>query len=224
MGAVEPVSVQFAILAVTRGAASVDPPELAIAGQRATAAGHKIVAEKTITDDEGAIRGQLQAWIADASIDVVLVLAGADTDAAAKALKPLVSEVLPGFTDLFRWLMFQEAGASAMLSSAEAAQCDRAIVFVLPGAIAAAMDKLILPQFDPSTTPRNLVEKLPRLRTEPQATERASTDVEQAVPQAIEAEKTQGGSGLPQRLPAVPAPRLRSPNRRERDPSRAAHR
>src|SRR5262249_52768347 len=122
-----------------------------------------------------------------------------DSDAASKALRPLITEVLPGFTDLFRWLMFQEAGASAMLSSAEAAQCNTTIVFVLPGAIEQAMDKLILPQFDPKTTPRNLVEKLPRLRTEPEA-----------VPQAIAAEKTQGGSGLPARLPAFPSGRMRS--------------
>jgi molybdenum cofactor biosynthesis protein B len=194
MGAVEPVSVQFAFL-------SVGSPDLETAKGRATSAGHRVVAECTVADTEAAIAAQLATWIADPEIDVVLVLAGNDSDAASKALRPLVSELLPGFTDLFRWLMFQEAGASAMLSSAEAAQCGSTIVFVLPGAIAAAMDKLILPQFDPTTTPRNLVAKLPRLRTEP--------SVADAVPETVAPEKTQGGSGMPARLPAIP-PRKQS--------------
>src|SRR4051812_49102287 len=144
MGAVETVSVQFGLLAVARGEA-----DLHTATERATGAGHAIAARATIEDAEQSIREQLETWIADDRIEVILVLGGADSDAAAKALKPLISEVLPGFTDLFRWLMFQEAGASAMLSAAEAAVCNGTIVFVLPGAIAAAMDKLILPQFDP---------------------------------------------------------------------------
>lgn len=194
----EAVSVQFALLATSRATGAA---ELEAARSRAMDAGHKIIAIQTVADAENAVRAQLEAWIDDPQIDVVLVLAGAETDAASRAIKPLISEVLPGFTDLFRWLMFQEAGASAMLSSAEAAQCGSTIVFVLPGAIAAAMDKLILPQFDPKTTPRNLVEKLPRLRTEPGS---------EAVPQPITQEKTQGGSGLPARLPAIPSGRLRS--------------
>ncbi|MBL9016015.1 MAG: hypothetical protein JNL83_17640 [Myxococcales bacterium] len=194
----EAVSVQFALLATSRATGAAD---LETVSARATAAGHKIVATQTVADAENAVRAQLEAWIGDPQIDVVLVLGGAESDAASRALKPLITEVLPGFTDLFRWLMFQEAGASAMLSSAEAAQCSSTIVFVLPGAIAAAMDKLILPQFDPKTTPRNLVEKLPRLRTEPGV---------DAVPQPITQEKTQGGSGLPARLPALPSGRMRS--------------
>ncbi len=195
----EAVSVQFALLAVARASGDA-PADLQAATHRATAAGHKIVAEEITADNEAAVRAQLQRFIADPQVDVVLVLAGAESDAASRALKPLISEVLPGFTDLFRWLMFQEAGASAMLSSAEAAQCDSTIVFVLPGAIAPAMEKLILPQFDPQTTPRNLVGKLTRMRTEPG----------EGVPTPITQEKTQGGSGLPARLPAMPTGRMRS--------------
>lgn len=202
MGLVESVSVQFALLAVARTSAASVPDELDAATGRATAAGHKVLTDEIIADSEAAIRDRLTQLIANPEIDVVLVLAGAESDAASKALKPLITEVLPGFTDLFRWLMFQEAGASAMLSSAEAAQCGTTFVFVLPGAIGAAMEKLILPQFDPKTTPRNLVDKLPRLRTEP--------GVREAIPQPIPIEKTQGGSGIHTRLPAIPSGRLRS--------------
>ncbi len=200
----ESVSVQFALLAVARTSAASVPDEIDAATDRATAAGHKVLTDEIIADSETAIRERLTDLIANPEIDVVLVLAGAESDAASKALKPLITEVLLGFTDLFRWLMFQEAGASAMLSSAEAAQCGSTLVFVLPGAIPAAMEKLILPQFDPKTTPRNLVDKLPRLRTEPGA------PVRDAVPQPIAVEKTQGGSGIHTRLPAIPSGRLRS--------------
>ncbi len=198
------MSVQFALLAVARTTAASVPDEIDAATDRAVAAGHKILTDEIIADSEATIRDRLTELIANPEVDVVLVLAGAESDAASKALKPLITEVLPGFTDLFRWLMFQEAGASAMLSSAEAAQCGGTVVFVLPGAIPAAMEKLILPQFDPKTTPRNLVDKLPRLRTEPGA------PVREAVPQPIAAEKTQGGSGIHTRLPAIPSGRLRS--------------
>ena len=197
------MSVQFALLAVARTTAASVPDEIDAATDQATAAGHKILTDEIIADSEAAIHERLTALLANPEIDVVLVLAGAESDAASKALKPLITEVLPGFTDLFRWLMFQEAGASAMLSSAEAAQCGSTLVFVLPGAIPAAMEKLILPQFDPKTTPRNLVDKLPRLRTEPGAPR-------EAVPQPIAIEKTQGGSGIHTRLPAIPSGRLRS--------------
>ena len=202
MGHVESVSVQFALLAVARTTAASVPDEIDAATARAKAAGHSILTDEIIADSEAAIRERLTSLIANPEVDVVLVLAGAESDAASKALKPLISEVLPGFTDLFRWLMFQEAGASAMLSSAEAAQCGSTLVFVLPGAIPAAMEKLILPQFDPKTTPRNLVDRLPRLRTEP--------GVREGVPQPIPVEKTQGGSGIHTRLPAIPSGRLRS--------------
>jgi molybdopterin adenylyltransferase len=56
---------------------------------------------------------------------------------------------LPGFGELFRWLSFQEIGAAAMLSRAEAGVVGRMAVFLLPGSPAAidlAMRKLIVPE------------------------------------------------------------------------------
>lgn len=187
------VSVQLGLLAVAKDPASPDLSGVTAATERITGAGHKVVALHTAADAEDEIRDQLTHWINDPEIDVVIVLGGADSNAASAALKPLITEVIPGFTDLFRWMMFQEKGASAMLSSAEAARCTSTFVFVLPGAVAAAMEKLILPQFDPSTTPRNLLGDVPRLRD--------------AVPNEVVVEKTQGGSGLQHRLPARPRSR-----------------
>jgi molybdopterin adenylyltransferase len=168
---------------------------------RATATGHRVVDEETAKDTEAAIRDQLVRWIAAPNVDVVIVAASVDSEAASAALAPLAMQTLPGFTDLFRWLTFQEIGASAMLSAAEAAQCESTFVFVLPAhdaAVRAAMDKLILPQLDARTKPKNLVTQMPRLEHE---AKRIATAM-QAVPAPIAAEKTMGGSGVVPKPPA----------------------
>jgi molybdenum cofactor biosynthesis protein B len=157
-------------------------------------AGHRVIDRTVVRDDEAAIRKQLASWIAAPEIDVVLATGDLDSRAAQAALAPLVTRQLPGFTDLFRWLAYQEIGAGAMLSNAEAAQCEGTFVFVLPAhpqAVRAAMAKLVLPQLDPRTKPRNLVSAMPRLRT--------------GVPTAVHHEKTASGTGIA--LPRVPARR-----------------
>ena len=192
MGVVASVSVHLGVLVIAKDPAYADLAAVEVVAERAAATGHRVIARHAVADSEAAIRSQLARWFDDREVDVVIVLSS-ESEVISKAIAPLVTEVLPGFTDLFRWLAFQESGASAMLSPAEAARCGSTFVFVVPGAIAAAMDKLILPQFDPATTPRNLVDQIPRLRAKPV----------DAVPEPIVVEKTQGGSGLPARLPAV---------------------
>ncbi len=187
------VSVHIAILAVGKDAA----PTQTIS-EVASKAGHQVVGRATVHDTQAAIRAQLQRWIDDANVDVVIVSGGMESDNAGAAVKPLVTQTLPGFTDLFRYLAFQEIGASAMLSNAEAAQCGSTFVFVLPasaGAVKAAMEKLILPQLDVNTTPKNLVSSMPRIRN-------SGTD---AIPVAIVKEKTASGQGLTPKMPSPSA-------------------
>ena len=114
------VSVQLGLLAVVKDTTRVDRKDIDIAIQRATSEGHRVMVEHVVADSEPAIGTMLDRWIADPTIDVIIVLGGADSDAVSNAIRPLVGHVLPGFTDLFRYLFFQEAGASAMLSAAEA--------------------------------------------------------------------------------------------------------
>ncbi len=204
------VSVQLGLLAVAKDRAHADLTDVESATALATAAGHRVLVQEVVGDSEAAIRLMLERWIADPAIDVIIVLGGADSDAVSNAIRPLVGHVLPGFTDLFRFLFFQEAGASAMLSAAEAARCKDTFVFVLPGAVSAAMEQLILPQFDPNTTPKNLVGQMPRIRAERENTPEPTKDEASAghgVPREVAPEKTQGGSGVSARLPAMPAPR-----------------
>ncbi len=50
---------------------------------------------------------------------------------------PLFERRLPGFGELFRMLSFQEIGAAAMLSRADAGVIGTMAVFLLPGSPAA---------------------------------------------------------------------------------------
>jgi molybdenum cofactor biosynthesis protein B len=137
-----------------------------------TEAGHVIARRVIVTDNRDAIRGQLQTWIADPGVDVVIATGGTGVtprDVTPEALAPLVTKPIPGFGELFRWLSYAEIGTSTMQSRAEAALCDTTYVFILPGspgAVKTALTKIILSQLDHRHRPCNLVELLPRIRNE----------------------------------------------------------
>src|SRR4029077_1027214 len=73
----------------------------------------------------------------------------APRDRTPDAVGALFERRLPGFGELFRMLSFQEVGAAAMLSRADAGVVGGALVFLLPGSPAAvelAVTKLIAPE------------------------------------------------------------------------------
>src|SRR5215468_763670 len=175
-------AVHMAVLAIADKPGGVDLALVQIVVDRATTSGHRIVARATSPENETAIREQLARWTARDDIDVVIAIGGFATNAASKALAPLITETLPGFTDLFRWLAYQDLGSGAMLSDAEAARCNSCFVFLLPPSVEAvrqALDKLVLPQLDRRTKPRNLVMLLPRFQNLPPVREppRATANV-----------------------------------------------
>lgn len=199
--------VHIAVMIVAADPARADPAAADVIAQKAVGGGHSVVARVSVADSIDAIRAQLETWIKDPEIDVAIVTAAPETQHAPAAMKPLVHEPVPGFTDLFRWLAFQEIGASAMLASAEAARCGTTFVFVLPAvanAVGTAMDKLILPQLDVRSNTRNLVAQMPRLQgLVPSAPVAAiAGEPTEAVPQQVTVERTESGPGLSPRLPA----------------------
>lgn len=172
-----------------------------------TEAGHQISAFEAVRDNETAIRAQLVGWLADPDVDAVIVIG--DGEHTGAALKPMVDQALPGL--------------------AEAVRCGTTFVFVVSGgegAVKAALEKQILPQFDPKTKPRNLIGSMPRLRdlvehdvtkvdigqappdvtrVAPVTNDNASTDAarkESAIPTPIPVEKTASGAGVSPKLPA----------------------
>ena len=160
------IGLNIAVLAVSE-AESIEadrPSQLAI--EQLANAGHKLVQKTTVSDTAQLIRAKLLEHIADSEVDVVVVIVSMKSDAAGVALDPLITRPLNGFSDLLRMIAYQELGSSAMLIDAEAAQCKSTYVFLVPGSPAVvklALDKLLLPQLDYRTAPRNLVMGIPRV-------------------------------------------------------------
>ncbi|NVB37551.1 molybdenum cofactor biosynthesis protein B [Pseudenhygromyxa sp. WMMC2535] len=161
--------VQIAVLTVSDTRSFADDRSGALLVERLESAGHRLAARELVRDDPGAIRAQLAAWIQDEHVQVVLVTGGTGItarDGTPEALAPLVSKPIPGFGELFRWLSYEEIGTSTIQSRAEAALCERTLVFLLPGSTGAcrtAWDRILASQLDIRHKPCNFVELFERL-------------------------------------------------------------
>lgn len=159
--------VHVAVLLVTDAHTSADEATVKLVIERLGAAGHAVVECAVEKDSQQFVRAHFLRWIADSEVDVVIAVAGVDTEATTPALAPSITKKLEGFSDLFRMISYQEIGTGAMLVDVTAAQCGSTFVFVLPAsnaAVKSAVDKIIIPQLDHRTRPRNLVTRMPRLR------------------------------------------------------------
>jgi molybdenum cofactor biosynthesis protein B len=142
----------------------------ALLAARLEGAGHRLIWRGIEKDDLLSIRSRVQALSSDPAVDVVLLTGGTGVtrrDVTPEAVEPLVTKLIPGFGELFRFLSYAEIGAATIQSRAFAALCGRALVFALPGSTAAvrlALEKIILPQLDRRTRPCNFAELLPRMR------------------------------------------------------------
>ena len=131
-------------------------PDTDTSGQRIhtllRAAGHHVAAYVILPDDPGRIGVQLDAWLADATVQAVLVNGGtglAPRDTTYEAVVSRLEKRLDGFGELFRMLSFAEIGAAAMLSRAVAGVGRGRFIASVPGSTAAvelAMTRLIVPQ------------------------------------------------------------------------------
>src|SRR5688572_2140299 len=161
------VSVSIGVMMVSDAPSTLDEATGKLIVDRLTEAGHTVTPIEVVADSQDLVTVQLQKWIRDSQLDVVIAMAGLETDAARTALAPLITKPLVGFSDLFRMLTYNEIGTGAMLTDVIAAQCNATYVFVLPaskGAVNTALDKILLPQLDHRTKPRNLVMRMPRHR------------------------------------------------------------
>jgi molybdenum cofactor biosynthesis protein B len=167
------IPVNIAVLTVSDTRTLATDASGAYIAERLTEVGHQIVARTIVKDGELAIRDQLERWIADPGIDVVIATGGTGVtprDVTPEALRPLISKPIPGFGELFRWLSYQEIGTSTIQSRAEAALCGQTYVFLLPGStggVRTGIEKILIPQLDHRQKPCNFVMLLPRIKNEP---------------------------------------------------------
>jgi molybdenum cofactor biosynthesis protein B len=119
-------------------------------------AGHEVVCRVIVKDEYTDIQATVHPWIESGEIEVIIVTGGTGPsirDVTPSAIVPMFTSGIPGFGELFRQLSYQEIGAAAMLSRADAGLIDggglRKPVFLLPGspnAVRLALEVLILPQ------------------------------------------------------------------------------
>lgn len=138
--------------------------------QRLETMGHFVRHRVIVTDDIPLIQAQVQGFMADPEIAVVLVTGGTGItrrDVTPEAIAPLATRHVPGFGELFRWLSYADIGTSTIQSRADAWLCDTTLVFALPGstnACALAMDRILVEQLDARHRPCNFIQLLDRIR------------------------------------------------------------
>jgi molybdenum cofactor biosynthesis protein B len=137
--------------------------------ERITRSGHQVVARAIVPDDKVAIEAQLQAWIADAAIDVAISTGGTGItgrDVTPEAFQAVFEKEIPGFGELFRAISYPKLGVSAMQSRAIAGVANGTYLFALPGSTGACCDgwdEILQWQLDSRYRPCNLVSLMPRL-------------------------------------------------------------
>ncbi len=137
---------------------------------RLKAAGHKLADRQIIKDDQSTIVDQLQTWIADPSIDVVIATGGTGVtgrDVTPEAFHTVYDKEIPGFGEIFRLQSYKIIGTSTIQSRATAGVAGGTYLFAVPGSPSAckdAWDGILNEQLDSRHKPCNFVQLLPRLQ------------------------------------------------------------
>lgn len=131
--------------------------------ERLTAAGHRLADRVLLKDDLYHIRALVAAWIADDSVQVVLITGGTGftaRDSTPEAVTCLLDKQVDGFGELFRQISHAEIGTSTLQSRALAGLANGTLVCCLPGSTNAcrtAWDGILAQQLDASHRPCNFV-------------------------------------------------------------------
>ena len=163
------IPLNIAILVVSDTRTDADDVSGKTLAERATEAGHQVVAKKIVPDDIYQIRAAVSNWIAADDIHVVISTGGTGVtgrDGTPEAVMALLDKVLDGFGEIFRMLSYQDIKTSSIQSRAIAGVANATYLFCLPGSSGAcrtAWDGLIREQLDYRTRPCNLVQLMPRL-------------------------------------------------------------
>lgn len=138
--------------------------------EKLLAAGHTLAEKKIVRDETDAIVAQLQTWIADPAIEVVLATGGTGVtgrDVTPEAFHQVYEKEIPGFGEIFRMLSYQTIATSTIQSRATAGVAKGTYLFALPGSTGACRDAwegILEAQLDIRHKPCNFAELLPRLQ------------------------------------------------------------
>jgi molybdenum cofactor biosynthesis protein B len=137
---------------------------------RVLEAGHNLITRNIIRDEEDAIVAQLQTWILDDNIEVVIATGGTGVtgrDITPEAFSRVYEKEIPGFGEVFRLISYNIIGTSTVQSRATGGVARGTYLFALPGSPGACKDGwdgILKEQLDIRHRPCNFAELLPRLR------------------------------------------------------------
>ncbi len=164
------VPVNIAVMTVSDTRGPGDDTSGDILEARIADSGHVMVARTIVKDDREAIVGQLEEWIADPEIDVVISTGGTGLtgrDVTPEAFASVYEKAIEGFGELFRMVSYDKIRTATMQSRATGGLANGTYLFALPGSPGACRDgwdEILEPQLDLRNKPCNLVELMPRLK------------------------------------------------------------
>lgn len=162
------VPVRIAILTVSDTRTLANDTSGETLKQRLEEAGHILADRALLRDDASEIRSQVEQWIENASVDVIISTGGTGLtgrDVTVEAVRPLFEKEIEGFSVLFHHVSYGTVGLSTLQSRACAGLARGTIIFLLPGSTGAVKDgwdNIIRHQLDARYRPCNLVELMPR--------------------------------------------------------------
>ena len=162
--------VNIAILTISDSRQLADDRSGDILVQRLEADGHVLAGRAIIKDEIPDIIEQLEKWISDDAIEVVIATGGTGLtgrDVTPEAFSAVCEKEIPGFGELFRWISYQKIKTSTIQSRACGGVANGTYLFALPGSPGAckdAWDDILHDQLDIRFKPCNFVEMMPRLK------------------------------------------------------------
>lgn len=137
---------------------------------RLVEAGHDLAGRAIVKDDVEEIRAQVQAWVDDPEVEIILSTGGTGftpRDVTPEAVMPLLRRVMDGFGVVFHQVSLGTIGVSTLQSRAFAGQAGDSFIFCVPGSTGAcrdAWDLVLQYELDSRYRPCSIAGQLPRLR------------------------------------------------------------
>ena len=115
--------INIAVMTVSDSRSLGDDKSGAILVQRISKYGHNLVDRAILIDDIAKIKTQLQAWIADDGVEVVISTGGTGVtgrDVTPEAFAEVYEKEIAGFGEVFRQISYKLIGTSTIQSRATA--------------------------------------------------------------------------------------------------------
>ncbi len=132
-------------------------------------AGHVLAARAIVRDEKPDLTAQLQKWINDPNIQVIISTGGTGLtgrDITPEVFDSLYEKEIKGFGEMFRLISYKIIGTSTLQSRATGGVANGTYLFALPGSNGACKDgwdNILKEQLDIRFRPCNFAEMMPRL-------------------------------------------------------------